>query len=87
MSCFDSRVSEVGNVFVIFLLWTPIVVVLNPADIEVQYWYFFCCKKNNHFPCEQTVHKTKSHSKSKMITGPANSMFGERYMYHNSGKC
>lgn len=32
----------------------------------------------NNFPYGQTVHKTTS-SKSKTITGPANSMFGERY--------
>ena len=34
-----------GNEFVIFLLWTPIVVVLNPANIEVSNGTVLLAKK------------------------------------------
>ena len=75
---FDSRASEEGNVFVLFLLWTPIVFVLNPADVEVS--TVLHAEIQTLLLHGQIIHKTKSHSKSKMITGPANSMFGERYV-------
>ena len=32
--CYN-RAFEVGNVYVIFLYWRSVVVVLNPADVEV----------------------------------------------------
>ena len=30
------RASEVGNIFILFFTWKPVLVVLNPCDVEVQ---------------------------------------------------